>query len=175
MDDRKLAVITPLMIVALFIALTQIQIVPLWLANHRSSLESSGPDVAGLQLVGYNYNKDLAQVSVSLWNKGDSPLVITTVYYDDAKLVKGVIGSPADNTTPNMATAHSHGNSSISSNDIIFPSSNHWNMFTGGGIVPVIEPNAIVMLYLGVTAETQSSNHSLTIVAGTEQYVFELK
>jgi hypothetical protein len=172
MNDKHLAVITPLMLLAIIVAFTQTQIVPLWLTGHRSSLESSLPDVSGLQLVGFNFNRDLVQISVTLWNRGGSPLDITAVYYDNIRLIKGIVGSPTD---PTIIGYTPQGNSSITSSDIIFPASYHWNMLTGGPTVPVIQPNGFVTLYLGVSSTTPGSTHTLTVVAGTQEYAFELQ
>jgi hypothetical protein len=171
MNDKQLALITPLILLVIMVGFTQTRIVPIWLTDHRSSLESSLPDVSGLQLVGYNFNRDLVQVSVTLWNRGTSPLNITAIYFDNVKLIKGIVGSPTD---PTIMGSAAQGNLSITSNDIVFPASYRWNMFTGGGIIPIIQPNGFVTLFLGVTSTTPGSTHALLVVAGAQQYVFEL-
>ena len=171
MNDKQLAIITPLILLIIMMAFTQTQIVPIWLSNHKSSLESSLPDVSGLQLVGYNFNRDLVQVSVTLWNKGSNPLDITAIYYDNIRLIKGVVGSPTD---PTILGYTPQGNSTVTSTDIVFPASYHWNMFTGGGTLPIILPNGFVTLYLGVSSPMPGITHTLLLIAGTQEYVFEL-
>jgi hypothetical protein len=172
MNDKHLAVITPLILLVIMVAFTQTQIVPIWLTGHRSSLESSLPDGSGLQLVGYNFNRDLVQVSVTLWNRGTSPLNITEIYFDNFKLIKGTIGSATD---PTIIGSAPQGNLSITSNDIVFPASYHWNMFTGGGIKPIIQPNGFVTLFLGVSSPTPGSMHTLIVLAGAQAFVFEIQ
>jgi hypothetical protein len=172
MNDKHLAVITPLILLVIMVAFTQTQIVPIWLTDHRSTLESSLPDVSGLQLVGYNFNRDLVQVSVTLWNRGTSPLTITAIYFDNVKLIKGTVGSPTD---PTIIRSKPQGNLSITSNDIVFPASYRWNMFTGGGNIPIIQPNGFVTLFLGVSSPTPGSVHTLIVLAGTQEFVFELQ
>jgi hypothetical protein len=171
MNDKHLAVITPLILLVIMVAFTQTQIVPIWLASHRSTLESALPEVSGLKLVGYNFNRDLVQVSVTLWYKGSSPLEITAIYYDNMRLIKGIVGSPTD---PTILGYTPQGNLSINSNDIIFPASEHWNMFTGGATMPVIQPNGFVTIYLGISS-SPGSTHTLTVVAGTQEYAFKLQ
>jgi hypothetical protein len=172
MNDKHLAVITPLILLVIMVAFTQTQIVPIWLTGHRSSLETSLPDVSGLQLVGYNFNRDLVQVSVTLWNRGTSPLNITSIYFDNIKLIKGTVGSPTD---PTIIGSVPQGNLSLTSNDIVFPASHRWNMFTGGGTQPIIQPNGFVTLYLGVSSPTPGSTHTLTVLAGAQEFQFELQ
>ncbi len=171
MTDKQLAVIVPLVLLVIMIAFTQTQIVPIWLTGHRSSLESSLPDVSGLQLVGYNFNRDLVQISVTLWNRGSNPLEITAIYYDNIRLIRGIVGSPTD---PTILGYTPQGTASISSNDIVFPASYHWNMFTGGGSRSIIQPNGFVTLYLGVSSPVSGVSHALLVVAGAQGYVFEL-
>ena len=172
MNDKQLAVITPLILLVIMVAFTQTQIVPAWLTGHRSSLESSLPEVAGLQLVGYNFNRDLVQVSVTLWNRGTSPLNITAIYFDSVRLTQGTVGSPTD---PTIIGSKPQGNLSMTSNDIAFPASYRWNMFTAGGNIPIIQPNGFVTLFLGVSSPTPGSTHTLIVLAGAQEFVFELQ
>jgi hypothetical protein len=171
MTDKQLAVIVPLVLLVIMIAFTQTQIVPIWLTAHRSSLESSLPEVSGLQLVGYNFNRDLVQISVTLWNRASNPLEITAIYFDNIRLIRGIVGSPTD---PTILGYTPQGNASITSTDIVFPASYHWNMFTSGGTSPIIQPNGFVSLYLGVSSPASGASHTLLVIAGAQQYVFEL-
>jgi hypothetical protein len=133
-------------------------------------------DVSGLQLVGYNFNRDLVQVSVTLWNRGTNPLNITAIYFDKVRLIKGTIGSPTDPTIiGSMPVMPTQGNLSITSNDIVFPASYRWNMFTGRGNQPIIQPNGFVTLFLGVSSPTPGSMHTLIVLAGAQEFVFELR
>ncbi len=171
MNDKQLAVITPLILLVIMVAFTQTQIVPIWLADHRSTLESSLTSVSGLQLVGYNFNRDLVQVSVTLWNKNPNPLQVVAIYYDNVRLTKGVVGASTDPTILGYSTST---NSSITANDIIFPASYHWNMFTYAGTVPVIQPNGFATLYLGVSSYAPGTTHTLTVVSDNQEFTFDL-
>ena len=172
MNDKQLAVVTPLILLVMMVAFTQTQIVPTWQTGHRSSLESSLPDVSGLQLVGYNFNRDLVQVSVTLWNKGTSPIDIAAIYFDNVRLTKGVVGAPTD---PTILGYSLPANSSLTSNDIAFPASYHWNMFTYAGTVPVIQPNGFVSLYLGVSSNSPGTTHTMIVLTTSNQeYAFDL-
>lgn len=172
MNDKHLAVVTPLVLLVIMVAFAQTQITAVWLTNHRSSLETSLPNASGLQLVGYNFNRDLVQVSVTLWNRGSSPLSITAVYFDNLRLIKGIVGAPTD---PTILGYTLPANVSLTSNDIAFPASYHWNMFTAGGTLPIIQPNGFVSLYLGVSSPILGSTHTLIVLAGAQQFVFELQ
>jgi hypothetical protein len=172
MNDKHLAVITPLILLVIMVAFTQTQIVPIWLSTHRSTLESALPEASGLQLVGYNFNRDLVQVSVTLWNRGTNPLNITSVYFDKLKLIKGTVGSPTD---PTITGTNPEGNLTVTANDIVFPAAYHWNMYTAAGNQPIIQPNGFVTFYLGISSPLPGSVHTLIVLAGTQQFVFELQ
>lgn len=172
MNDKQLAIVTPLVLLVIMVAFAQTQITSIWLTNHRSSLESPLPNASGLQLVGYNFNRDLVQVSVTLWNRGSSPLNITAVYFDNLRLIKGIVGAPTD---PTILGYKTQANLSLASNDIVFPASYRWNMFTAGGTQPIIQPNGFVSLYLGVSSPVSGSTHTLIVLAGVQQFVFELQ
>jgi hypothetical protein len=172
MNDKQLAIVTPLVLLVIMVAFAQTQITSVWLTNHRSSFESSLPNASGLQLVGYNFNRDLVQVSVTLWNRGSNPLNITAIYFDNLRLIKGVVGAPTD---PTILGYKPQGNLSLTSNDIVFPASYHWNMFTAGGTLPIIQPNGFISLYLGVSSPSPGSVHTLIVLAGIQQFVFELQ
>jgi hypothetical protein len=172
MNDKHLALITPLILLAIMIAFTQTQIVPIWLASHRSSLETPLPHASDLQLVGYNFNRDLVQVSVTLWNRSPHALNITAIYFDNLKLLEGTIGWPTD---PTIVGPGASGNSSTTSNDIVFPAAYHWNMLNPSGTQPDIQQNGFITLYLGVSSFVPGSMHTLTVTAGTQQFVFELQ
>jgi hypothetical protein len=172
MKEKHLAVITPLILLVIMIAFTQTQIVPIWLATHRSSLETPLPHASGLQLVGYNFNRDLVQVSVTLWNRGSNTLNVTAIYFDNLKLLKGTIGWPKDPTIVGPATL---GNNTTTSNDIVFPAAYHWNMLNPAGTQPTIQQNGFITLYLGVSSFVPGSIHTLIVLAGNQQFVFELQ
>lgn len=184
MDDKRLAIITPLVLLVILVTFTQVLIVPRWLPIHKTGPAAAQPRAGDLQIMEYNYNKDLVQISVALWNRGGAPLTITGISYDGLTLVRGTVGSPndliaLDNTPsmPGMMLRGTSGNSSgyLTSNDIIFPASDHWNMDTAGASAPTIEPNGIATLYLGVTSTTPGSTHALEIIVGAQHYLFELE
>lgn len=172
MNDKQLAIITPLILLVIMVAFTQTQIVPIWSPSHQSELETPLPEASGLQLVGYNFNRDLVQVSVSLWNRGSTSLNITAVYFDQLRLIRGVVGSPTD---PTILGAEQAGNLTISSNDIVFPAAYRWNMYNPAGTEPVIQPNSFVTLYLGVSSSVPGSMHNLIVLSGEQEFVFELQ
>ncbi len=112
-----------------------------------------------LQLLGYNYSRDLAQLTVSIWNKGSVSISVTGILYDGASLTQGVTGSTQ----------------TLTANNLIFASTGQWNMDTGGPSSPTIEANSIVTLYLGVGPTAAGSQHSLEITAGAVQFSFPLQ
>jgi hypothetical protein len=172
MKEKHLALVTPLILLAIMVAFTQTQIVPMWLATHRSSLETPLPRESNLQLVGYNFNRNLVQVSVTLWNKGSNTLNITAIYFDNLKLLIGTIGWPTD---PTIIGPVAQGNTTMTSNDIVFPAAYHWNMLNPAGTQPSIQKDGFITLYLGVTSFVPGSVHTLIVVAGSQQFAFELQ
>lgn len=112
-----------------------------------------------LQLLGYNYSRDLAQLSVSIWNKGGQSISLTSVIYDGVGLTEGVTGSTQ----------------TLSANSLIFPSAGQWNMDTGGPSSPTIEAKSVVTFYLGVGPSAAGSQHTFAIAAGAAQYTFTLQ
>lgn len=126
---------------------------------HSTGGASQKPAVESLELLGYNYARGLAQLSITLWNRGSDSVSIMDIFYDGGKLAKGVIGS-----SPKIQT-----------NNIIFAASDHWNLDNGGGGEPTIRPNTIAILYLGVSSLQSPSLHTLLIVASSETYAFNLE
>ncbi len=166
MNDKKLAIITPLVILVIMISFAQLFIIPYWMTAHKfpttgtAAVSGSGD----LLMLGYNYNKDLATLSATFWNKGGASMIITRVSFDGSVLIMGTVGSPTDLThTVNVVTA----------NDIVFPAANHWNMFTGGPTTPLMEASSIATFYLGV-GTTDAGSHSLVLTVGTTNYTFEV-
>ncbi len=121
-----------------------------WLKQGKS------PD---LQLMGYEYSSDLAQLSVSVWNKGSQSVTVTGVVYDGSSLAQGVTGSTM----------------TLPTNSIIFASAGQWNMDTGGPSSAMIESNSVATFYLGVGPTVVGSQHSFALVAGTQQFAFTLQ
>jgi hypothetical protein len=176
MDEKKLAIITPLILLLIVIIFAQFFVVPRWITLRESTPNSWGPTVNGLQVLGYNYNKDLDEISVAFWNRGSQSIAITGVSYDGLSLTMGKIGSPNDlmfmGNTLNLDPIKA--NATTTPNEIIFPASDHWNMFTYGSTVPVVDPNGMATLYLGVTSADPGTAHTLVVQAGSAQYVFQL-
>jgi len=166
MNDKKLAIITPLVILVIMISFSQVFIITYWITDHKfpttgtAAVSGSGD----LLMLGYNYNKDLATLSATFWNKGSKTMSITGVSFDGSLLIMGVVGSPTDLT---------HTGNVVTSNDIVFPAANHWNMFTGGPTTPIIEPSSISTFYLGV-GTTEPGSHTLAFAVGTTNYAFEV-
>lgn len=163
---RRIAIATPLTILALSIVFAETYREP----SNPGSRSSTQP----LQLLGYNYNRQLVQLSVTLWNKGDKPVTIREVIYHDLKLTKGLIGSAIDHTILAKGAGYTP-ESVIPTNDLIFAAADHWNMDTVGPSSPIIQPNGIATLYLGVTSTNSGSKHLLQIVAVGEEYVFTIE
>jgi hypothetical protein len=113
---------------------------------------------SGLQLMGYNYARDLVQLSVTFRNVGPSPLDLTEVRYDGTTLTKGYVVT----------------SSSTSITGIVFAQANHWNLDTGGSSGGFIAPGAVVTLYLGVAHDSRSATHRLVLVCGGQEYAFDL-
>lgn len=176
MKEKKLAAITPLVLLAIVIVFAQAFVVPRWIAIQETAPTSWGPEVKGLQLLGYNYNRDLAEMSIAFWNRGSQAINITGVSYDGTLLAMGNVGSPNDLTFKGNTLIHDSMtmNSTITPNEIIFPASDHWNMFTHGPSVPRMDPNGMATLYLGVSSANLGTAHTLIIEAGIQQYVFRL-
>jgi hypothetical protein len=176
MNERKLAAITPLVLLLIIVVFAQLFVVPRWVAVQETAPTSWGPNVSGLQLLGYNYNRDLVEISVAFWNRGSQSLTIAGVSYDGVPLTMGKVGSPNDlmfaGNSLNVDPVKM--NSTITPNEIIFPASDHWNMYTYGPTVPKMEANGMATLYLGVTSVTPGTTHTLVIEAGGQQYVFQL-
>ena len=159
---RKMVLATPLIILAVGILLAE---------NYRQA-SNLGPSTQTLHIVGYSYNRHLVQLSVTLWNKGDESLIISGVIYDDVRLSMGLIGPAIDHA---FVGAGNNPGSAIPANDLIFAAADHWNMDTMGPGTPVIQPNGIATLYLGVTSTDPGSKHLLQIVTVGQEYVFTLE
>jgi hypothetical protein len=113
----------------------------------------------GLELMGYNFDKDLTQASVTLWYRGDSLASISQVIYDGEVLAEGLRASSYQQP----------------SNDLIFAAAGHWNLDTGGPVGSSIQPNTVVVLYLGVATPVPGSQHTLEVIIGGQAFNFTLK
>lgn len=164
MNDNKLAIITPLVVLIILISFTQVVIIPNWTTDHK--FPAGGSNTADLLLLGYHYNKDLATLSFTLWDKGTTATNVTGISYDRAVLIMGTVGSPTDLTSAN---------GTISANDIVFPAADHWNMFTGGPVSPIIEPNGMATLYLGIGPTIPGSVHTLIVASANQNYAFNVQ
>jgi hypothetical protein len=164
LNDTKLAIITPLAILIILISFTQLFIIPNWITDHKFPV--GGSNTADLLLLGYNYNKDPATMSVTLWNKGTRATNITGISYDQGVLIMGTVGSPTD-----LLSA----NGTVSANDIVFPAADHWNMYTGGPGLPVIEPNGMATFYLGIGPTIHGSIHTLIVTSAIQNYAFNVQ
>jgi hypothetical protein len=163
LNDNKLAIITPLVILFMLIGFAQVVILPHWTIDHKFPAGGSG--TSDLLMLGYNYNRDLATLSFTLWDKGSTATNITGVSYDGSSLIMGNVGSPTDLTSAN---------NTVSANEIVFPAANHWNMFTGGPTTPVMEPSSIATFYLGIGQTSAGPSHTLTVTSATLSYTFQV-
>ena len=166
--NRKYLVLAPIVVLALMMLFTQGLFLSPWLHERKMSNEADFCPQT-LCLVNYNYNKDLIQASVTLYNAGTEPLTIMDVFYDGNKLTEGFVGSPNDPTIMPLPGP------SINSNDIIFPAASQWNMNTEGPTTPTILPGGIATLYLGVATFNTGSPHILKIVVQGGSYAFVIE
>jgi hypothetical protein len=163
--NRKYLVLAPIVVLALMMLFTQGFFLSPWLQERKMSNESDFCPQT-LCLVNYNYNRDLIQASVTLYNAGTEPLTITDVFYDGNRLMEGFVGSPNDPTIMPLPGP------TISANDIIFPAASQWNMNTEGPTTPTILPGGIATLYLGVATFNTGSPHILKVVVQGGSYAF---
>ncbi len=163
--NRKYIVLAPIVVLALMMLFTQGFFLSPWLQERKMSSEADFCPQT-LCLVNYNYNRDLIQASVTLYNAGTEPLTIKDVYYDGNRLTEGFVGSPNDPTIMPLPGP------SVDSNDIIFPAVSQWNMNTEGPTTPTILPGGIATLYLGVATFNTGSPHILKIVVQGGSYAF---
>ncbi|MCL4518917.1 MAG: hypothetical protein M1587_06940 [Thaumarchaeota archaeon] len=105
-----------------------------------------------LQLVG-GYSNTI-EPSLTLSDVGNSQLTILQVVFDGRPLSQGIIGG----AVPMFGMDNNSSFCEVSTNSLIFPQAQHWNMDTGGLCSATILPNGVATLYLGVFSETQSSN-----------------
>ena len=166
--NRRYIVIVPLIVLVLMIMFTQVFLVGPWVQERKLSNEVDFCPTT-LCIVQYNYNRDLVQASVTLYNAGSKPLTITDLFYDGNRLTEGVVGAPNDPTIVSLPGP------AISANDIIFPAPGQWNMNTEGPTTPTILPGGIATLYLGVSTFNTGSPHILKIVVQGGSYAFVIK
>ena len=166
--NRRYFVIAPIVVLALTIIISQVFLVGPWIQERKmSNVVDFCPQT--LCVVEYNYNRDLVQASVTLYNAGSRPLTITDVFYDGNKLTEGFVGAPNDPTIAPLPGP------AMSANDIIFPDPNQWNMNTEGPVTPTILAGGIATLYLGVATFNPGSPHILKIdvLGGSYSFVIE--
>lgn len=166
--NRKYLVLAPIVVLALMMLFTQGFFLSPWLQERKMSNEADFCPQT-LCLVNYNYNRDLIQASVTLYNAGPEPLTITDVFYDGNRLTEGFVGAPNDPTIMPLPGP------AISANDIIFPAPSQWNMNTEGPTTPTILPGGIATLYLGVATFNTGSPHILKIVVQGGSYAFVIE
>ena len=136
--------------------------------DSRTESETQAP-----KLLGYNYNRQLVQLSVTLQNQGTKPLTISGVVYDNVTLAKGLVGVAIDH---NLASDVGQSSKNIKpTNELIFAAADHWNMDTLGSDSPIVQPNGIATLYLGVTSTHRDSSHLLRIITSEAEYGFALE
>jgi hypothetical protein len=166
--NRKYLVLAPIVVLALMMLFTQGFLLSPWLQQRKMSNEADFCPQT-LCLVEYNYNRDLIQASVTLYNAGTKPLTITAVFYDGNRLTEGFVGAPNDPTIMPLPGPP------ISANDIIFPAPSQWNMNTEGPTTPTILPGGIATLYLGVATFNTGSPHILKIVVQGRSHAFVIE
>ena len=166
--NRRFIVIAPLIVLVLMILFAQVFLVGPWIQERKTSNEVDFCPTT-LCIVQYNYNRDLVQASVTLYNAGTTPLTITDLFYDGNRLTESVVGAPNDPTIMPLPGP------AISANDIIFPAPGQWNMNTEGPTTPTILPGGIATLYLGVSTFSTGSPHILKIVVQGGSYAFVIK
>jgi hypothetical protein len=167
-ENRKYVILAPIVVLILTMLFAQVSLVGPWVHQRRmSNIVDFCPQT--LCVVEYNYNRDLVQASVTLYNAGTEPVTITAVFYDGNMLTKGFVGAPNDPTIMPLPGPP------ISANDIIFPAPNQWNMNTEGPTTPTILPGGIATLYLGVATFNTGSPHILKIDVQGGSYSFVIE
>lgn len=166
--NRKYLALAPIIVLALMILVTQGFLLSPWVQERKMSNEADFCPQT-LCIANYNYNRDLIQASITLYNAGTKPLTITDVFYDGNRLTEGFVGAPNDPTIMPLPGP------ALSANDIIFPAPNQWNMNTEGPTTPTILPGGIATLYLGVPTFNPGSPHILKIVVQGESYAFVIE
>ena len=166
--NRKYAILAPIVVLALMTLITQGFLLGPWVQQRKmSNIVDFCPQT--LCLVEYNYNRDLVEASVTLYNAGAEPLTITGVFYDGIRLTEGFVGAPNDPTIMPLPGP------AVSANDIIFPAPSQWNMNTEGPTTPTILPGGIATLYLGVDTFNTGSPHILKIDVQGGSYSFVIE
>ena len=152
MTNKKIRSSAKMFVVALPIVLMLVSIA-LYQAyfTGNPSLDPPG-NTQQLQLVGQYSNT--TEPSLTLSNVGNSQLTILQVVFDGRPLSQGVIGG----AVPMFGSNNSSSFCEVSTNSLIFPQAQHWNMDTGGLCSATILPNGVATLYLGVFADTQTTN-----------------
>ena len=166
--NRKYVILAPIVVLAFTMLITQGFLVGPWVQQRKTSnIVDFCPQT--LCVVEYNYNRDLVQASVTLYNAGTEPVTITDVFYDGIRLTKGFVGAPNDPTIIPLPGP------AVSANDIIFPAPNQWNMNTEGPTTPTILAGGIATLYLGVATFNIGSPHVLKIDVEGGSYSFVIE
>ena len=167
---QRYLVLAPIVILILIVIFTQGFLVGPWVQQRKMSNEADFCPQT-LCIVNYNYNRDLIQVSITLYNSGTLPLTIADVFYDGNRLTEGLVGSPNDPTIVALPGP------AVSASDIIFPAPGQWNMNTEGPTTPTILPGGIATLYLGVSTFQPGSPHilKLNVEGGSYAFILESK
>lgn len=155
---KKALLVVPLLFLFLAIAFNQ---------NYLAA--NDPPAAQDLQLVGFvnglNYESG---IPLTLSNVGNNQVTIRNVTYDGHPLTQGRIGG----TFPMFAPIQNDSSLClVSTYDLVFPQSNHWDMDTGGLCTTSIPPGGVATIYLGVFSDTNSS-HIVTIATQEGSYSF---
>lgn len=168
--SSKLVIVLPLVVLLTAIVISQTYITN-GLPGRFSSIGRAAiaePDAPELQLMGYNYNRQLLMLSLTLYNAGSTQLTILNLTYDGHALARGEIGgrlpqySGGTNSSGSLCLVPT-------SNDLIFPQSNYWNIDTGGLCTPTIIPSGYAQLFIGVSPTSQTEH---TLQVWTQQGTF---
>lgn len=149
-------VLAPLLLLIMAIAVNQFYLIP---------AEVDPPPGQNLQLLGYGVNGS----TLTLQNTGNSNLTILNVAYDGRLLTRGVLGG----TTPMFSMGGSPLMCYASTDDLVFPQGEHWNMDTEGLCTPTILPGEVATLYLGVFSP-KPEQHVVVIHTQAGDFVFTL-
>ena len=166
MNGERIILAVPLIILALSVGLAE--------TYRGATIPATPPNAEMLQLLGYNYNRQLTQLSVTLWNRGENPVTLREVFYDEVKLSRGLIGMAVDHAV--LAMNPSYAPKSVApTNALVFAAADHWNMDVTGTGDSIIQSKGVATLYLGVTSTDAGTKHLLRIVAEAGRYVFTLE
>lgn len=125
-----------------------------------------------LQLLGSNHNKDLAQGSATLSNRGKVRITVLRVFHDGEELRKDLVGAPLPKGAETFSPRDQDKLRVMLTNELVFAKFNHWNLVSAYG--ESIPPGAVFQIYMGVETAGHQTAHELKIVTDKGDFVFTM-